>query len=929
MSLNSSYLAIMTAAGLADKQLERERIKAARDAANAQAWSGALSSGVQGLTGLATTARDTADKNFDRNIALDRLVGPGEQLPASVIPATPVTLLPLSDTNDWLGKLSGPSVQRMPAAAIPVDGVDETASFQDIPRYVPPKPAPVLDLLAPPRTDFVTKPEDDKPSTPPAPAPLMPAPFGVPVSAARDAITNAVPSYTKRSAPVLTSDLQEPLQAAKEAIPDDAGRDALDAAITSGVRTKDEQARLYAARASNPFPVAPPGSSEHETGKAIDIDLSTMTPDARAAFTKVQDTRKAQGLSYYTFNTPNDPVHATLMPADPSVTTIVGRKMPDLDKPIDVAGGTPSDLGVLPGETRDAFKARWRRQLGATDDQAEAYAQNVYDTFGLRRTRTAIANKLQGLPEDQILAAQDAVAPLPSRTTTTTATRPKVPPPAPLAEPTPIHWAMTPEQEADRYLGQRGQKPGQSSWLSQLVGIPEDNYDFHRGRLVDAIKGQRRDTEQKAFQAFRDAQKLDLERRIGESTINKNNAEAAKAAGAEGSLGKQFTAIAQNAITPTIQKYTARLQLDATPDLVTEANNAMRSEGLKALANAGIDITDPKNAVLVQSSVAQAIEDATKANKKQKVEQKQVDDFESVLDITRRMDLNAQKRKDSGWTPELQDVLKHELDSVKLPFNLDTIGEVIRDVGRKMRVTPAQQEYLRDSEALINLMMRTANGNFNVTDGDARRLVDGLISPYTTDEAFRLASENLKRDMLVRAQHNFQNYSPFWELPKDLGPRIDEALGKAPGASPDPRFANKTTPELVKPSSDTSKADQIVLGETAAPVKGLVDIITSGASKITNPLELLTGPSEAETARTGASTTGPSKPKTKPFTGNSARDIGVDARLGGKLGALKAEAQAAGVDPNAMTAALAGLSFSGSDLVKAGRKYIADHRTKR
>lgn len=41
--------------------------------------------------------------------------------------------------------------------------------------------------------------------------------------------------------------------------------------ITSGYRSTEAQAQLYANRASNPYPVAPPGSSMHERGLAIDV----------------------------------------------------------------------------------------------------------------------------------------------------------------------------------------------------------------------------------------------------------------------------------------------------------------------------------------------------------------------------------------------------------------------------------------------------------------------------------------------------------------------------------------------------------------------------------------------------------------------------------------------------------------------------------
>jgi len=41
--------------------------------------------------------------------------------------------------------------------------------------------------------------------------------------------------------------------------------------ITSGYRSTEAQAQLYANRAANPYPVAPPGSSMHEKGLAIDV----------------------------------------------------------------------------------------------------------------------------------------------------------------------------------------------------------------------------------------------------------------------------------------------------------------------------------------------------------------------------------------------------------------------------------------------------------------------------------------------------------------------------------------------------------------------------------------------------------------------------------------------------------------------------------
>lgn len=49
--------------------------------------------------------------------------------------------------------------------------------------------------------------------------------------------------------------------------------------LTSTYRSKTAQRKLYANRANNPYPVAPPGRSYHEYGRAFDLngDLATLT----------------------------------------------------------------------------------------------------------------------------------------------------------------------------------------------------------------------------------------------------------------------------------------------------------------------------------------------------------------------------------------------------------------------------------------------------------------------------------------------------------------------------------------------------------------------------------------------------------------------------------------------------------------------------
>jgi LAS superfamily LD-carboxypeptidase LdcB len=44
--------------------------------------------------------------------------------------------------------------------------------------------------------------------------------------------------------------------------------------ITSGLRTYAEQMRLWNGRGSNPYPVARPGTSRHESGRAADVTIN-------------------------------------------------------------------------------------------------------------------------------------------------------------------------------------------------------------------------------------------------------------------------------------------------------------------------------------------------------------------------------------------------------------------------------------------------------------------------------------------------------------------------------------------------------------------------------------------------------------------------------------------------------------------------------
>lgn len=97
----------------------------------------------------------------------------------------------------------------------------------------------------------------------------------------------------------LSPDLADRLEQAKAAYLKQYGKPM---PITSGFRTKEQQQRLFDQRKNNPNLVAPPGTSLHETGNAVDI--GTTVPEAF--------------LNQFGIHRPlgkKDPVHAVLMPS--------------------------------------------------------------------------------------------------------------------------------------------------------------------------------------------------------------------------------------------------------------------------------------------------------------------------------------------------------------------------------------------------------------------------------------------------------------------------------------------------------------------------------------------------------------------------------------------------------------------------------------
>lgn len=56
------------------------------------------------------------------------------------------------------------------------------------------------------------------------------------------------------------------------------------ATITSGVRSRQEQQQLYRQRGRNPYPVARPGMSKHELGRAVDVSADRSTLEVLARY---------------------------------------------------------------------------------------------------------------------------------------------------------------------------------------------------------------------------------------------------------------------------------------------------------------------------------------------------------------------------------------------------------------------------------------------------------------------------------------------------------------------------------------------------------------------------------------------------------------------------------------------------------------------
>ena len=137
--------------------------------------------------------------------------------------------------------------------------------------------------------------------------------------------------------------------------------------VTSGFRTYQEQAALY--NSNNPYPVAPPGSSRHESGIAFDASGS---PQAMDWF--------AKNAKRYGFHQPvaNDPVHFEMnddlrkqpLFNPPSPESIYGSALNSL--PAGLRNNNPGNLKDLGIE--------WEGRIGPSKNLDEGTPQVVFDS---------------------------------------------------------------------------------------------------------------------------------------------------------------------------------------------------------------------------------------------------------------------------------------------------------------------------------------------------------------------------------------------------------------------------------------------------------------------------------------------------------------------------------------------------------------------
>jgi hypothetical protein len=149
--------------------------------------------------------------------------------------------------------------------------------------------------------------------------------------------------------------------------------------INSGHRSREKQEALYAARASNPFGVAAPGTSQHETGMAADLKFAS--PEAKQW---VHENAARFGMHFPGSDIHIEPIERKpqgqggLSPRaaaviDDAESYVKARRGLVEKDPLGAAerDGTVPAVAPIDWRAPDAMKA----QLGARIDQAEAVAR--------------------------------------------------------------------------------------------------------------------------------------------------------------------------------------------------------------------------------------------------------------------------------------------------------------------------------------------------------------------------------------------------------------------------------------------------------------------------------------------------------------------------------------------------------------------------
>lgn len=169
----------------------------------------------------------------------------------------------------------------------------------------------------------------------------------------------------------------------------------LDQFITSGFRTSERQAALYAARGSNPNPVARPGTSPHERGEAVDIAFARASPAVREA---IEEALMKAGL--YRPLGMRDPVHWQVRPGGvpvlPDASGYTGP-LPSLDvqpgassAPAEVGGAPEGEWVAMASTMLSGGMWTSSSSVGASEDEGELEVEYVktgrrYSYYGVPR----------------------------------------------------------------------------------------------------------------------------------------------------------------------------------------------------------------------------------------------------------------------------------------------------------------------------------------------------------------------------------------------------------------------------------------------------------------------------------------------------------------------------------------------------------------